>query len=221
MKRTALLLAAWLIGCGEMAQTERAVGCGWSPDADLHGAHLDNESENPFTKEPNFRPRLRKTIEGAADYWGHSYNSLHGWKIRLIDGAVNCYGSHKSGCTDWLTMTITLDIRHKANIEGSALVHEFGHVILPFGDKWHDDHRWDDREVMADTYKRLMLPCIIQDAETYSQRGRWMPPTGMGLGVTSRVPPPDFEPAGITTTDERYDTLAPCQDGEPRYVGQW
>lgn len=158
MKKTLIFLALWQAACAATSDAAVSSGCGWTPDPEIHGAHLDNESAQSWTRDPDFKVRLRKTIEAGAEYWGQDPYILWGWKIQLQDHPVDCgVGGQNKGCVDWLHVIIKIDATDSLGaIESSALVHEIGHIAMPGSDPYHWDDKWWDREALASVYYKLV-----------------------------------------------------------------
>lgn len=145
-----------LIGCAGSSSTGVMLGCGWSPDPEIHGAHLDNESSATWAQDPDLKDHIRRTIEAGADYWGVPYSALYGWKIQIVDGQPTCYGAASSGCVQWWDMTVKISADPAFYFELTKLVHEMGHVVMPFGDPGHFAEQWWDSEALAQTYAELV-----------------------------------------------------------------
>jgi hypothetical protein len=73
------------VGCAATADSQQAMGCGWTPDPEIHSAHLDNECQKEWCQAPDLKARIRERIELAADYRGVSHEVLPGWKIKIVD----------------------------------------------------------------------------------------------------------------------------------------
>lgn len=164
MKKVFVLLLAWQIGCAATSDAATDFGCGWTPDPELHGAHLDTDDCHNFVcQDPQLRARVRKTIEVGADYWGVPHNILWGWKIRLVEQETS---PGKIGNVDWLHTTIRVSVGQPAfsglsgyEIETSSLLHEIGHVALPLGDPDHWDSKWYDDDDFEWALRRLVGEC--------------------------------------------------------------
>lgn len=169
MKRIHVLLLVWQVGCAATSDASTSLGCGWTPDPELYGAHLDTDDCNlAACRDPALKEKMRKTIEVSADYWGVPYNILWGWKIRLVEGDAV---PGRSGHTDWLHVTIIVSVGHEYGggawgyndnqIETSSFLHEVGHVALPGGDPMHWDEKWYDDEAFLDALQQL-VPCAFR-----------------------------------------------------------
>lgn len=165
MKKTLLLLALWQFGCAASSEFSRSSGCGWTPDPEIHGAHLDTDDcQSAVCKDPNLKARIKKTIEVSADYWGAPYDVLEGWKIRLIDNETS---PGHNGHTNWLNMTIDVSVCPDCvgmggwEIETSSLLHEVGHVVLPGGDIYHWDAKWYDDEDFLWAVRQFVGECVL------------------------------------------------------------
>lgn len=166
MRGLAIIAALLLAACGNCPfDIGPAEVCGWDGEDDIYGMHLVDRTsaDNPISKDPNFRRRLRESIESGADFWGISPNAVSGWRLVLKDSGEplgNCSGSSSGdlvGCNDWKNMTITVVVgqfrsKHKGImsgdfcIEGGVLVHEMGHLPEAYSDGDHDHSRprWYD-----------------------------------------------------------------------------
>ncbi len=125
-----LLLAA----CGSRTAPFRVeVATAQPPVAWLEDSHLEE--------------RTLAVSRVAAGQWGGA--ELDGWTIRFVADIERCGSATSSaqpimGCTHHDSMTIELRVDARSPcVEGTALIHEIGHVVVP-NDPDHRDPRWSD-----------------------------------------------------------------------------
>lgn len=147
-----VMAALALAGCGNCPASAIPFGegenniCGWDGDDYLYGAdvHDETSADNTVSKDPEFRARMRATIEAAADFWEVSPWAIKGWRVRLLDVPL------QEGYRDvnrWTDMTITLHVGYSQCVETGNLIHEFGHLPAIYhtdGDPNHSRPRWTD-----------------------------------------------------------------------------
>lgn len=94
---------------------------------------------------PELERRTLAASAIAARQWGGT--DLEGWTVRFVSDIDRCGDLASAdraikGCTDPERQTIDVSIdATTACVEGTALLHEIGHVALP-GDQAHSDARW-------------------------------------------------------------------------------
>jgi hypothetical protein len=127
----------------------------WPGDPEIGGLALEIQLPQGNADWPlhaDLKPRILRTTEIAADYWGLPLAAVSGWRLVLTEGLLKC-GSNTmaNGCTTDEDHSITLSANYCICIESSALLHEIGHVAI--GDPPHSDPRWHDRERMGQRWK--------------------------------------------------------------------
>lgn len=107
------------------------------------------EARATWLQDPQLESRTLAVARIAARQWGR--RDLDGWTVRFVTdvdrcGAASSWDQAIMGCTDPEQRTI--DVRVDASsscVEGTALLHEIGHVALP-DDHGHADPRWSSGE---------------------------------------------------------------------------
>ncbi len=106
-----------------------------------------------WLQQSDLEERTLAVARIAAGRWGGA--NLDGWTIRFVSDIERCGGATSSaqqimGCTrhDGMTIDLRVDPR-SACVEGTALVHEIGHVAVP-NDPVHKDARWSDGQFWYD-----------------------------------------------------------------------
>lgn len=133
-----------------------AAGChgAWPEDPALYGAHL--EVRGGLTDSPELRTKVRATLEVSAWYWGTAPQRIAGWRILLQDFPVWCEGhGGMAGCADSTNHTVTALV-FSGCPEHSALLHEFGHVVVGMG---HSDPRFHDSAALDAAWDLLRAAC--------------------------------------------------------------
>jgi hypothetical protein len=126
MRASLLFLVAALSACG------RPMHPG---DPDLYGVDLVVRPDAaPYTRQADFHARLKRVLEVAAAFYGHSPEEFAGLRIDFVGTTVQCgQQSGDVGCNDPPTNTITvatLQPECYVNVESSALPHELLHYFI-------------------------------------------------------------------------------------------
>ena len=115
----------------------------WSDgDPDLFGVVLLAEPSAPFTDAPDFRPRLKRTLDLTSRYFGHDPAELDGLLIMVRNHWSACGGSANqvAGCYTPFDNTAQVSMAGFQCLEGTAVAHEMLHYFI--GDLDHTDPRW-------------------------------------------------------------------------------
>ncbi len=107
-------------------------------------------SDEPFTRAPDFPARVESTVEAALEYWGGTWSHVAGRSITFEGAQTVACGSRSGafGCYDGNIRLTTRDPAFPFScVEQTVLVHEIGHAVI--GDPNHLDPRWMDFEAVA------------------------------------------------------------------------
>jgi hypothetical protein len=127
------------------------VACGGVPteagEPDVFGARVVVESSAPFTTAADFRPRLRRSLEQTARYFGHDLSEFADLRITVtdvVDPAQPSVGGEFNPETN--TVRVAVLPGTAACVEDLTLPHEALHFFLRgaplYGDPGHTDPRW-------------------------------------------------------------------------------
>jgi hypothetical protein len=117
---------------------------------------------------------ISRHISLALVHWGGDRHVLDGYRIVYVDGSIpQCTEPWKLclGYTEEHDSTITLALSQEwvCGLEGTALPHEIGHVVIGDGD--HQDRRWREfnplwKTAMDESPKRICK--MYDDASIYN-----------------------------------------------------
>jgi hypothetical protein len=129
-----------LAACGAAAQPFRVVDATDSPGASwVHDADLEE--------------RTSAVARIAAAMWGGA--EMEGWTVRFVTEIESCGRARSSGekimgCTRPREKIIDVRVDPGSPcVEGTAILHELGHVALP-DDPEHSDPRWSSGQFWTD-----------------------------------------------------------------------
>lgn len=108
------------------------------------------ESNAPFARAEDLRPRLDSTIDAALEYWGGTRQDLDGYTLLLVDRPSVCGLENALGCVQGRRIEVTTQdpgTGTVACVEQTVLVHEIGHLVI--GDPNHEDPRWMEMDSVA------------------------------------------------------------------------
>jgi len=154
----------FLAGCGpEVAYSDDPIETAPVETVEIITIRID--SVTPWLTAPDFHERFDRTVEIAKSFWG--IDNLGDVTVIFTDHACAQYGGGYGGCAyqarlDPPAWTIEIDPNappgHGACIEGTALVHEIGHLAIR--DPRHEDPRWDD--LMPLWFNTLQALCVSE-----------------------------------------------------------
>ncbi len=142
MKRLGLAISMLLCACGGASDASLPVG------GPLRVEVATTAASPEWLQRSDLAEHTLAAATAAAQQWGGA--DLRGWKIRFVSHIDDCAAATPAGpvmgCTrhDALTIDLSVDPASPC-VEGTALLHEIGHVAIP-DDPDHRDPRWASGE---------------------------------------------------------------------------
>lgn len=149
-------------GAAAVVAVGAALACCGGGDEDLLGMSLVVESEQPFARAEDLRPRLRRILVESSEHVGLDPDRLDGMRLRIVDGGIACGGLPDArGCyrRDEITVStvawLTTDTPVRC-VEDTPLPHELLHARI--ADPGHEDERWTSPGYWTPLRDRLRQP---------------------------------------------------------------